>query len=635
MKEMNLQQKQGMKAAIDEAASVAESISTDDVVGAIKEIACKGARQADKQLESLASTTTTTTMRRMSAESQDFEFNKVMGRMASTDGGEEGEYKQIEMPSADELFYKGQLLPLAVQYNKNSSINIAWAHQHHLHLHDSPAGPASINNTINASASGSPPTHPAADDHLPNPFEPFSSQLVCREQDVRFSSSCRMELAGQLDYSSSPPSLFHDLRSSSFRSHSSKYSSYYCHYYANYGSSSNCSSSNSGDSSTAGAESSSSSRDSNGSSQDSHAAAPAPAFSTSYPSDTLNNMNSDHHLCCSSSCSHCPKRKHLGFLQSWRLLLLHGFKRGSSSTHDDHEHDHHHHQAHHNSSKSHINHSLHGGLQRPANLSYSAELIMDHHPNRGLSASLACGCKLQDYRKGCIKSVNDAGKPKSSSGTGLMEKEVGMKKELSSRDKQSEVKESSSTINYNGAINSNNSKGSKWQRRIKPNISMIKARLVGGNHGQLQEKARSHDQEQEEERGWSSSTTKRRVTRKLSLDRKFSQPALCESSGKTGLSNVNVSFRFHGGSAGAASSSSCPASVRSSPNHSGLLSPVLPTSIGSSSSSMSTMQELHSAVQGAIAHCKQSVNSANTSSHINPILPPPTPLTQLSASRGF
>ncbi|MCO5609471.1 hypothetical protein L7F22_063698 [Adiantum nelumboides] len=609
------------------AAASAAEISWPDGSGAaiLKEWqAGPAAALADKQLQSNGSTTA----RRLSADQshEDFEFNKVVGMMqATTVGDKEGEYKhhELEMPSADELFYKGQLLPLAAQYKSN--MQKAWANQQYLHLHDDSATSKSSNYTaINASATASPPTHHNISAADGDPFEPFPSQLVSREQDVRFSSSCRMELGQkhQLDsiLSPSPSSLF-DLRCSSFRSHSSKYSSYYCHYYANYGSSSTCSTN--GDSSITGGESSSSScsRDSNGSSQDSAgaaAAAPAAACSTSYPSsDFPNIMSRDHHLCCSCSCCHAPlhgpKRKPLGFLQSWRLFLLHGLKRGTSSALD------HHHQTHHNPISCKAHNTVHvGGLQQraaaAANSSFSAELSMYKNPNQELSASSTCACKSQDSRRGtCIRNTNyDCCKPRS---TGLMDKQSGvkLKDQGSSVHKQSvpssEVKKASCAIN-SGTSNSCSSKSSKWHRRIKPNLSTIKARLVGAN--QL-EKAKE-DQE-EEESGWS--TTKRRVTRKQpSLDRKFSQTSLCDGAGVKGsLSNLQPSFRFHAGGS-AATSSSCPASVRSSPNHSGLLSPPPPTS---SISSMTSMQELHSAVQGAIAHCKQS-NSA-------PFLeaPPPPP----------
>jgi len=64
---------------------------------------------------------------------------------------------------------------------------------------------------------------------------------------------------------------------------------------------------------------------------------------------------------------------------------------------------------------------------------------------------------------------------------------------------------------------------------------------------------------------------------------------------------------------------SCPSSMRSSPNHSGVLTrggfPVHQGSCSSSSSNnnsvSSSMEELQSAIQGAIAHCKNSMLQKN------------------------
>ncbi|KAL8105145.1 putative membrane-associated kinase regulator 1 [Apium graveolens] len=67
---------------------------------------------------------------------------------------------------------------------------------------------------------------------------------------------------------------------------------------------------------------------------------------------------------------------------------------------------------------------------------------------------------------------------------------------------------------------------------------------------------------------------------------------------------------------------SCPSSMRSSPNHSGVLSRTAVTAMNkqfsggastSYSSEASSMEELHSAIQGAIAHCKNSMNISNNS----------------------
>lgn len=63
--------------------------------------------------------------------------------------------------------------------------------------------------------------------------------------------------------------------------------------------------------------------------------------------------------------------------------------------------------------------------------------------------------------------------------------------------------------------------------------------------------------------------------------------------------------------------SSCPSSMRSSPNHSGLLyrngSPAAMNSVRDSSS----MEELQSAIQGAIAHCKKSMVGNNSTNKIS------------------
>lgn len=57
--------------------------------------------------------------------------------------------------------------------------------------------------------------------------------------------------------------------------------------------------------------------------------------------------------------------------------------------------------------------------------------------------------------------------------------------------------------------------------------------------------------------------------------------------------------------------SSCPSSMRSSPSHSGVLSrngwPV-----GGGGGDTSSMEELQNAIQGAIAHCKNSLNQNKT-----------------------
>lgn len=69
---------------------------------------------------------------------------------------------------------------------------------------------------------------------------------------------------------------------------------------------------------------------------------------------------------------------------------------------------------------------------------------------------------------------------------------------------------------------------------------------------------------------------------------------------------------------------SCPSSMRSSPNHSGVLSRTAVTVMSkqfgggastSHSSEASSMEELHSAIQGAIAHCKNSMNISNNNNN--------------------
>ncbi|KAJ8442751.1 hypothetical protein Cgig2_011021 [Carnegiea gigantea] len=67
---------------------------------------------------------------------------------------------------------------------------------------------------------------------------------------------------------------------------------------------------------------------------------------------------------------------------------------------------------------------------------------------------------------------------------------------------------------------------------------------------------------------------------------------------------------------------SCPSSMRSSPSHSGVLNrggmPVGPGyKYGSGSSETSTMEELQNAIQGAIAHCKNSMLQQNSTSFNN------------------
>ncbi|CAN6485480.1 unnamed protein product [Victoria cruziana] len=69
--------------------------------------------------------------------------------------------------------------------------------------------------------------------------------------------------------------------------------------------------------------------------------------------------------------------------------------------------------------------------------------------------------------------------------------------------------------------------------------------------------------------------------------------------------NLKFSKR-KGGGGGHAYAGSCPSSMRSSPSHSGVLSY---GEFSSYSMDSSSMEELHSAIQGAIAHCKSSVGA--------------------------
>ncbi|KAK3190004.1 hypothetical protein Dsin_029565 [Dipteronia sinensis] len=96
---------------------------------------------------------------------------------------------------------------------------------------------------------------------------------------------------------------------------------------------------------------------------------------------------------------------------------------------------------------------------------------------------------------------------------------------------------------------------------------------------------------------------------------------------KTGIGSRNNNNKDHGSSNGAFSHSfsgnlryprrkscvsSCPSSMRSSPSHSGVLSRSsgLINNGRSYSSDTSSMEELQSAIQGAIAHCKNSMNKS-------------------------
>ncbi|XP_057819242.1 probable membrane-associated kinase regulator 1 [Cryptomeria japonica] len=71
--------------------------------------------------------------------------------------------------------------------------------------------------------------------------------------------------------------------------------------------------------------------------------------------------------------------------------------------------------------------------------------------------------------------------------------------------------------------------------------------------------------------------------------------------GRSSISSCNASFNGNLRTGRHSGVGSCPSSMRSSPNHSGVL-----TGLYTNATSDSTMEELQSAIQGAIAHCKQS-----------------------------
>eukprot|EP00250_Pteridium_aquilinum_P035631 c9742_g1_i1 orf=2-844(-) len=206
--------------------------------------------------------------RRLSCESQDFEFNKL-GNLTSPHNMRDQLLQEGVLASADELFYKGQLLPL--QYTHYNSFT------------NSPLSPS------------------------------IETPPSLKDQDLGF-SSCRM------DHVSLDSTLL-DFRCSSFRSQSSNYSSYYCNYYANYGT--NCS--NYWDSSTVSSagECSSSSRDSNGSSQDS-------CSNSDNNNKEQHAWCHGHGIAAGLNGPRCPARRKPGFMHSWKLLF-NGFRRGSSN----------------------------------------------------------------------------------------------------------------------------------------------------------------------------------------------------------------------------------------------------------------------------------------------------------------
>lgn len=428
--------------------------------------------------------------RRLSSDSQDFEFNKLTDLSPHL-------MDQAGVASADELFYKGQLLPL--QYNRR--------------LQHSPLSACERDST--------------------------SSKLTLssvRDQDVKF-SSCRMDGVGV-------DTTLLDFRCSSFRLQSNNYSSNYCNYYGNY----NNISAYWDSSTSAGGDSSSSSRDSNGSSQDS---------------------------CYSENKEHCNgngiagangsfAKRRPSFIQSWKFLFS-GFKKGASNGRGDD----------HTSSSGNLSGPI---SSNPASLTSEKEKhCTKATPISTNQGSLACGKVKYSANPRPMR-------PNPSSWAYEREKKSTYSGPISTDpisltcDKEKENRRAWA------------SKGSRWHGYTKP-ISMIKATLVGGheNKGDDIENLAKKKQKQQQQHhdGW----FRGRVTRPP-LERRFSQPSL--------VSRANLpssSSRF------LAVSSSCPASVLSSPNHSGLLSPL------NNTINMSTIQELHSAVQGAIAHCKQSISA--------------------------
>lgn len=71
--------------------------------------------------------------------------------------------------------------------------------------------------------------------------------------------------------------------------------------------------------------------------------------------------------------------------------------------------------------------------------------------------------------------------------------------------------------------------------------------------------------------------------------------------GRNTISSCHASFNGNLKTGRNSGAGSCPSSMKSSPSHSGVLS-----ALYTNASSDSTMEELQSAIQGAIAHCKQS-----------------------------
>lgn len=127
---------------------------------------------------------------------------------------------------------------------------------------------------------------------------------------------------------------------------------------------------------------------------------------------------------------------------------------------------------------------------------------------------------------------------------------------------------------------------------------------------------KQHQEEEEEERASSAAPwAKPNCNRKLATASIASHAKSSRSSSSTPLmksparkDNLSSNFLHHHHHSSRRFSSvvaSCPASMRSSPHHSGVLA-VVNKGSSSSTTSGNSVHDLHSAIQGAIAHCKQS-----------------------------
>ncbi|KAH7441411.1 hypothetical protein KP509_03G037600 [Ceratopteris richardii] len=453
--------------------------------------------------------------RRVSGESQDFEFNKLVGEMKSASIGTKDHLGTLELASADELFFNGHLLPL--QYRESWSQPL---------FHSSP---------LSSSLSTK-----------PSPETSCISPSLIGDQELRFSSSCRLMETSGLELSSSPTLVFS--RSSSFRSSSScsKCSSYY-HLNGNH----NCNCMmNLWDSSTGSSgDSGSSSRDSNGSSQDTCNGC------ENHRDRHLRYRNYAHNPSSANGSPYCKGKQR--FTHSWRRLFR-GLRRAPA----------------------------HAAVVRG-----SSRVSSPHKQDKqtssyfiGTSSIAACGYRVPERRE-CP--LGDKHRLPAMQGT---KKNAGseMRETISGCEKGHVSAEF-------GAFNQNfrNRRSFKWQsyaRKIKP-ISLIKDKLVG-SHGQSSKGGRRS--QAHETRSAELEDSESRTAWKQPLPGSCTHDHLRYCTNGRAVNNQCPS-RLH------SLSSSCPASARSSPSNSGLLSPPIST--------LSTMQEIQSAVQGAIAHCKQSISA--------------------------